>query len=373
MTSEAKLTAILRAAGREVFPLDYGAAGRLLILREGARVIGLFPGGDDCGNALWTHPALAREDSARAYMARPGWPNPGGDRTWLAPETEFFMEGTPVAVKSYLVPPTLDPGAYRNVGTALDPYLVTEADLVLRRTHARVTVQILKSWAPAINPLAARPDLAGCLAYAGYTQHTTLSILDGDSIPVSLPGIGLWNLLQLPLGGHMLAPTNGPAAWTTVFGEPPTAETQCDAVGWIWHMRGILGAAKVALKAQSVTGRAGYVYPGTDGKGWFLVIRAFNVEPDGNYVDDLWSNPEDRGYAFQACRVAEKEQAFAELEYHVPAIAPVRTGSQCVDESRVWAFYGAAEAVAEASVALLGLRPGFDATNVQYPTRNIQL
>lgn len=372
MMSEAKLTAVLRAAGREVFPLDYGAAGRLLILREGARVIGLFTGGADCGNALWTHPALAREDSARAYLARPGWPNLGGDRTWLAPETEFFMEGTPVAVNSYLVPKALDPGAYRNVGTALDPYLVTEADLALRRTRTRVKVQISKSWAPAINPLAARPDLAGCLAYAGYAQRTALSILDGNSVPASVPGIGLWHLLQLPLGGHMLVPTNGPAAWTTVFGEPPTAETQCDAAGWIWHMRGDNDSAKVALKARSLTGRAGYIYPGADGHS-FLVIRAFRIEPAGEYVDDLWSDPADRGYAFQACRVAEKEQAFAELEYHAPAVAPVRSGGQCMDESRAWAFYGAEAAVAEASVALLGLRPGLDAMNVQYPTRNIQL
>jgi len=50
----------------------------------------LYPGGSD-ENFLWTNPALASAESAQKYFLRDGWPNPGGDRTWLAPEIELFI------------------------------------------------------------------------------------------------------------------------------------------------------------------------------------------------------------------------------------------------------------------------------------------
>ncbi len=64
--------------------------GRLLVLPAYGRVLGLYTGDSD-ENVLWTNPALATAESATAYFRRGGWRNPGGDRTWLAPEIELFI------------------------------------------------------------------------------------------------------------------------------------------------------------------------------------------------------------------------------------------------------------------------------------------
>lgn len=66
-----------------------------------------------------------------------------------------------------------------------------------------------------------------------------------------------------------------------------------------------------------------------------LVAREFAVDPDGEYVDALWTPPHETGWAFQACCVRNGRERFRELEYHAPA------GCRR-DESRVWGFRGPA-------------------------------
>ena len=46
-------------------------------------------------NFLWTNSALNSAESARAYYASDDWQNSGGDRTWLAPELDFFFPKFP--------------------------------------------------------------------------------------------------------------------------------------------------------------------------------------------------------------------------------------------------------------------------------------
>src|SRR4029077_3725674 len=107
-----ELMATLKAVGKstELHQTDDGT--RLLILPYGGRILGVFaPGSEE--NFLWTNSALNSAESARAYYASDDWQNSGGDRTWLAPEVDFFFPKFPnVDIAGYWQPRSLDPGNY---------------------------------------------------------------------------------------------------------------------------------------------------------------------------------------------------------------------------------------------------------------------
>ena len=106
------LIATLKAVGKsaELYQTDDGT--RLLILPYGGRILGVFaPGSEE--NFLWTNSALNNAESARSYYASDDWQNSGGDRTWLAPEVEFFFPKFPnIDIAGYWQPRSLDPGNY---------------------------------------------------------------------------------------------------------------------------------------------------------------------------------------------------------------------------------------------------------------------
>src|SRR5271169_5007317 len=108
-----ELIATLNAVGKhtELYQTDDGT--RLLILPYGGRILGVFaPGSDE--NFLWTNSALKSVESARSYFASDDWQNSGGDRTWLAPEVDFFFPEYPdIDIAGYWQPRSLDPGNYR--------------------------------------------------------------------------------------------------------------------------------------------------------------------------------------------------------------------------------------------------------------------
>jgi len=89
-----RLFEILKQAGQQ--PVEYGDPGgsTILILPHGGRVLGLFPPGSD-ENFYWTHPALESAEAASQLYAGSQWHNSGGERTWLAPEVDFFFPDFP--------------------------------------------------------------------------------------------------------------------------------------------------------------------------------------------------------------------------------------------------------------------------------------
>ena len=107
-----ELIATLKAVGKPTVLYETDDGTRLLILPYGGRILGAFaPGSDE--NFLWTNTALNSIESARAYYASDDWQNSGGDRTWLAPELDFFFPAFPnIDIAGYWQPRALDPGNY---------------------------------------------------------------------------------------------------------------------------------------------------------------------------------------------------------------------------------------------------------------------
>lgn len=342
------LIANLKSVGKptELYRCPDGST--VLILPYGGRVLGLFaPGGDE--NFYWTHPALDSVDSARAFYGSTEWHNSGGDRTWLAPEADIFFPNFP-SLDKYWQPRELDPGRYEIVRTADSMRLVNRLSCTLSRLRQSVDLEITKSLSPAPNPLRYERahEALRTLGYAGYTQHTSLTMMEGSArVPAQ---VGLWNLVQMPHGGDLLVPTYSRTQPKICFGSIAQEDLLVDHHLVRYRMRAA-GEHKIAIRAVATTGRVGYLYQARD--QWALIVRNFFVNPSGEYVDVPWADTNDLGYSTQACNINSRLGSFSELEYHIPAIGPGTGRMRCDDSAQVWAFRGLREPILAAATALL--------------------
>jgi hypothetical protein len=327
----------LRAAGQSTETWESPDGSRVLVLPHGGRVLGLFAPGDD-ENFLWTHPALNQAGTARAFYEGEQWHNSGGDRTWLAPEVDFFFPDFP-SLNRYWQQRELDPGNYEVSRAKGSLTWKTRAALDMSRTRQRVNLEIAKSLGPALNPLRHDriQDWEG-VKFAGYTLSASLRI-EGPDEP---PYVGIWRLTQMPHGGDMLVPTFFRSDPKVYMGAIDSEDLIVEDHLIRYKMRAA-GEHKLGIRAVAITGRVGYLY--SSGAESSLVIRNFFVEPSGEYVDVPWVEPDNFGFAFQACNVNSNLGAFSEQEYHVPAIG-AKTGKMISeDESQLWAFRGPESAI----------------------------
>src|SRR6266581_1222650 len=88
------LVNILRKVGKETRVYTTPDGSRVLVLPYGGRVLGLFPPKSE-ENFYWTNTALKSAKMASQFFEGEQWHNSGGDRTWLAPEIDFFFPNFP--------------------------------------------------------------------------------------------------------------------------------------------------------------------------------------------------------------------------------------------------------------------------------------
>ena len=93
---------------------------------------------------------LEARRTARAYYASDDWQNSGGDRTWLAPEVDFFFPKFPnIDIAGYWQPRSLDPGNYELAKTGRGVKLTNRLKIDAFRSKKRVELKITKSVAAA--------------------------------------------------------------------------------------------------------------------------------------------------------------------------------------------------------------------------------
>ncbi len=328
MSTREALTRKLAEAGLKTTGIASSKNGRLLLLEQGARVLGLFPPEDD-RNFFWVNPAMSTRRDLRSYFDRNGWSNPGGDRTWLAPEHALFFGEEEPSPATYRIPAALDPGDFTLHRSNVTARFEGRIRLAMRNSATFANFRLSKTIALAPNPLpqSACPEVA----YAGYTSRIRLT-------GKSPSPIALWQLLQLPHGGTMLVAVRGRAQARVLFGHIGRRDWKVSS-GLLRHRMDAAGNHKLGLFASSCVGRAGYLYP-TSGKEWSLVIREWSVHPAGHYVDTPWRRRSGPGDCFQLCNVHSTIGRFSELEHHTPA--GIRE-----DCSTVWAFRGPKPAIEE--------------------------
>lgn len=330
----ADLASHLDSAGMQALPLRFPDGSDLLVLPHGGRALGLFPAGGG-ENFYWTNPALASPTGATKLFASAGWPNTGGDRTWLGPELEFFLPDFP-AMERYVQPPELDPGSYRASVLKDGIRLVMDLAITPRRLGRPVALQLTKTFGPTPNPLG-KTIGANRVEFAGYEVDSTLQMMEPADTR-----IGLWQLMQMPHGGELIIATHGMPVPDVLFGEISPEDLR-NSPGELRYRMDAVGGQKLGLLPEACRGRAGYLF--RQGDTTNLVVRNFSVVPDGPYVDTRWDDPDGLGYCVQACCVNNELGAFSELEYHVPCVSPSNPLRE--DRSQVWAYRGAEHDIAD--------------------------
>ena len=346
-----RLAQILHDAGKPPRLDTLPDGSTVLVLPHGGRILGLFaPESDE--NFFWTHPDLESAESARAFFASEAWHNSGGDRTWLAPEVDVFLPNYP-STDGYWQPRQLDPGEYRLVEEAGQPRLINRLSLTLSRSGRTVDLEMTKSVGPAPNPLRHETGFAegDGVEYAGYTLHTTLELRSADA--EAADHVGLWNLVQFPHGGDLLVPTHARTTPKVCFGNIADEDLIVGDRMLRYRMRAA-GEHKIDIRAVAITGRIGYLHEAAGGRS-ALIVRNFFVNPSGDYIDVPWGDPDDPGYAAQACNVNIALGCFSELEYHVPAIGGNTARRRCDDASQIWAFRGPERQMRAVAAMLLGV------------------
>jgi hypothetical protein len=352
MSTVSNLERSMAAAGKTLERFQTPDGSQLCLLPYGARVLALCPPNSD-ESFYWRNTPLDDADSARKLFAGDGWHNTGGDRTWISPELDTFFPDT--TFSRYWQPRPLDMSDYavHRVGGGIQ--LSREMRLHLARPNSDADLRLTKWFGPAANPLRHERDMASAnrsLQYAGYTQRVLLQSTTGASAPV--PNVGIWNLMQLPPGGDLLVPLYSPADVQLCFGNIPAGRIVLSDHLMRVNKVDFTGSHKIAVKASSLCGRTGYVYP--QGDCWSLAIRNFFVNLSGQYIDVQRQDPEDFGYAFQMCRVDEPEfGSFCEMEYHAPGLGALPQATESLDVSQVWAFRGSRDSIAAVAKKLLGV------------------
>ena len=354
MTTKQTLLQTLQADRQTVHELRNADGGSLLIMQHGGRILGLYTR-DDAENLLWVNPRLyqpeGQPESAHAALNDAWWPNTGGNRIWISPEVDVNIG----ADGQYGVPRALDPGQYALSVVDQTARLDLSAKVALHRSGAACEVQIERHIAFVPNPLRHERDLAdvlGRVRYVGYQQATTLTLAQSTDDAAQ---VGMWDIVQLPTPGHMLVPTFGPtgdaetAPWQALIGDP-AAKVAAHAHGVKVHM-GPTTSFKLGVRAVHTVGRAGYIRPLSHGEH-MLVVRNFDVNLSGDYIDVPPNDAEDFGYAFQCYNDDGKLGQFGELEYHAPAVS--LRYPQHTDTAQLWAFEGNAADIQAIASILLG-------------------
>src|SRR5580704_11940180 len=97
--NRSQLIDTLDAVGKPTESWQSPDGTKVLVLPYGGRVLGLFAPNDE-ENFFWTHTALNEKKTAQEFYAGSQWHNSGGERTWLAPEADFFFPEFP-SLKTY--------------------------------------------------------------------------------------------------------------------------------------------------------------------------------------------------------------------------------------------------------------------------------
>ncbi|MFD0714701.1 DUF6786 family protein [Paenibacillus sp. GCM10027626] len=319
--------------------------GIVVVLERGARVIGVFTD-EQTNNHLWVNPLLTlqhRKQSGDETGIGKEW-NTGGDRMWLSPEIEYNVRDRHAFWDSYSIQESIDPGTYESV---YDPKLNSlelkqHAQVHAFRSGLQASVRMNRVIRCVNDPVKA----SNC-RFAGYEVESGLVM--EENAP-NMP-IALWNIMQLPAGGDIVVPTRGRADVDDFFAHTGKSHLQIDEREVHFRLDA-RSQHKISIKAPFVKGRAAYVRHYGNGRA-NLLVRQFQVEPSGNYLDAPAHDPEARGHCLQCYNDSGDLGNFGELEYHTPAM-DAGAGKQSIrDSSQVWCYEGTTAAIMEIQEALL--------------------
>lgn len=269
--------------------------GTARILPERGRILGMEVGGQE---AMWS------PSNADAQ-----W-NLGGERLWVGPEADWFWKETgKIDLANYQVPPALDPDLWTVTESGGDGCRA-ELDLTLHGAHddreLKLRIQrVFEPWSDS-DPVFFAQNLSLRLT-------TTLEILGGTAGQ----SVDLWSILQVPLGGEILMPTQGIASPRDYF-DPCPMEEMVLKPGLFGLRVGGKVMFKVGISPDQTLGRIAYARPVDEGV--LVTIREFPFCPSMHYCDGPLGGAVGQGDAVQFFNDGGRFGNFAEIEHRSPAL-----------------------------------------------------
>jgi hypothetical protein len=322
----------LNALGIQYKVLETGTDGAALLLPEYGRVLGLWPywRGD---NALWINPDFFRSLQIGAKQTE--WVNPGGDRMWLCPESEFFIPDAEHPSETFTVPHSLDPGAYTAVDEKGFSSMENQGDLWAYRAGARISFRILRRIR-----VYGEKELAALwgttyLRQAGYDEETVLEVKDS---PVA---VGLWNATCLKVGGQARLPLQRYWADTGLTGLPAGMVELADGCAVI-PCRGDK-LIRAWLDAVETKSRGAYFLENRETGRATFVLKEFEKAPPGQYTREPVQRGVLGGVLGFAC--AGFHAPSCELGFRSPAAGGPTGKKKLSWKSSLWAFSGRTDEV----------------------------
>ncbi|MBP1994031.1 DUF6786 family protein [Paenibacillus eucommiae] len=314
--------------------------GQMVVMERGSRVIQLKPSQRD-ESAFWTQ---------LSSLEKGEW-NVGGDRTWISPECNYFVDST----GEYNIPEQLDPGSYRITSSANDPTIVTEQTLKLKHyvSQDEIELKLEKTYTRIPTPFQMNlsEDYKSLLevSYIGYECQTKLTAAAAKEKAYC----NIWSIMQVPMGGTALIPKWGKTQPLVMFSDEAAVEMGSHPQYVSLPYQGN-SKFKLSFDALQSTGRFGYIRQLNETES-SLIVRQFQVNPSGYYPDYPATDPDYLGSCMQFFFDGNQMGGFGELEYHAPAIG--NEGNLCSEDvSQLYYFIGKTTQVAEIVEHMLGIK-----------------
>lgn len=283
----------------------------------GGKVIAMSTDGLDGKNLIWPNPQIGTNEFWNGEKRN--W-NLGGARTWIAPESDYYLD----TQNNWFVPYEMDPGNYKLISFEENKLVCSSEFKTNNVKNDDYSVKITRS----IELLDSYPDFdSENLKYVGMKFTHELQNLSDKTIGKDIGYMGLWSLIQLDPSGTMIIPIKkdpahdniavrdyGPTNFNTVPPERITISNDWVAVKIDGEYRCKLGFAPWAAR----NGIAFLRYEKGSDEG-ILYLKEFEVEHDGIYLDHPWEKEYDYGDAIQLYNDDGRFGGFCEIECHGPA------------------------------------------------------
>ena len=336
----ARIVADLRQASVPLRELP--GPGAVAVTLAAGRIVALAFSRDE-PNLLWTHPDLGDAAAVRGNRLVGGI---GGDRLWFAPELRYHWLGAPdwLGLGNYAVPADTDPGRYRFVDAEAGVVgLEAEGCLEVRGGDQSVAFRVGRRVRMAEPPLGRDEPLMREVQYVGIECAHELAFQE----ETRTGEIDLWQLLQVPVGSVLIVPLRaGHGTQPLCYGLPGDWRTTSNSV--VWRIQG-QGNAKMGIAAAALTGRAGILRQ-LPSRQWGLLVRQFPVDASARYGDHP-AGVVREDQVFQAW----DGLGFGEMEFHSPVLDAARGPRALRQADQLWAFGGAARAIAALADRLLAV------------------
>lgn len=322
----------------------------------GGRIIGISADGIEGKNLLWINEEITSEDFFKADVP---FINPGGHRSWIAPEDAFYIDDD----DNWFCPKVMDPGIYTVISSTNKSVTVSNKFTIKDKSKNEYNLQLKRDISITDSPPVPASELPEEIKFVGYTVIHSLKNLSQKTIGKDIPFVGLWSLVQVSPSGTVIIPINpapeGKKAYQGYF-EPILPERINIADNIISIKIDGKRREKIGISPESSKGCIAYLSVENNDEG-VLFIKKFSVEPEGTYLDGPWNVKRENGDAVQIYNDDGNMGGFAEIECHGPAkvIKPQEEESHSID---IYVFTGPLD-----NLKIIGSKiMGIDFNKIQY-------